>query len=110
MLEQDSKWVESTKGLRTSILMNARDIQASYIISVEDGRTIIKRAEPNEQAEFTFEGPYDTWARIGRGELDLQSAVLKGSLRFKGSITKILFYKERFMRIAEIIKQIEKEY
>jgi putative sterol carrier protein len=61
-------------------------------------------------AEFTFEGTYDSWTKVARGEVDMQSAVLKGLLRFKGSITKILTYRDRFMRIAEMLKGQANEF
>jgi hypothetical protein len=48
--------------------------------------------------------------KVASGDTDLQSAVLKGVLRFKGSITKILFYKERFLRIGAIMKSIQVEF
>jgi putative sterol carrier protein len=46
---------------------------------------------------------------VARGEVDLQSAVLKGQLKFKGSITKILMYRDRFIRVADLMKQIQTE-
>ncbi len=109
-LNSDSGWTEGTKNLKTSLLLTVTDQGASFLFDVENGKTTVKRAEPSSSAEFTFEGPYDVWMRVGKGELDFQSAVLKGSLRFRGSITKIIFYRERFLRIAEAIREIPKEF
>src|SRR5207247_7057420 len=109
-LNSDAKWQEGTKDLKTSFLLAATDQSASFSVAVENGRTTIQRVEPNFQAEFAFEGPYEVWARLARGELDFQAAVLKGSLRFRGSITKILFYRDRFTRIAEVIREVPKEF
>jgi hypothetical protein len=36
--------------------------------------------------------------------------VLKGQLRFKGSITKILMYRDRFIRVAEVMSDVPKEF
>jgi putative sterol carrier protein len=77
---------------------------------VEDGKTSIAKAEQGAQAEFSFEGTYEVWTKVAKGEVDLQSAVLKGLLKFRGSITKILFYKDRFMRIAENLRSIQVEF
>jgi putative sterol carrier protein len=111
-LAGDAKWQESTKGLKTSIRLSATDpnASASYLLKVEEGRTTIAQTDPGAQAEFSFEGAYDTWTKVAKGEVDLQSAVLKGLLKFKGSITKILFYKDRFLRIAEVIRSIPVEF
>jgi putative sterol carrier protein len=111
-LANDTKWQEGTKGLKTSIKLSSTDENnaASYLLRVEEGRTAITPSDPAAQAEFSFEGTYETWTRVAKGEVDLQSAVLKGLLKFKGSITKILFYKDRFLRIAEVIRSVQVEF
>jgi putative sterol carrier protein len=108
-LANDVKWQEGTKGLKTSIKLITTDQgnASSYMLKVEEGRTTISPSDPAAQAEFSFEGTYDTWKGLAKGEVDFQSAVLKGLLKFKGSITKILVYKDRFLRIAEVIRSIQ---
>jgi len=107
-LNSDAKWQDGTKNLKTSLLLAATDQSAGFSLVVENGKTTIHRVEPSFQAEFAFEGPYEAWTRVA--ELDFQAAVLKGSLRFRGSITKILFYRDRFIRIAEVIREVPKEF
>jgi len=111
-LANDPKWQDDTKGLKTTIRLSSNDQgnAVSYLLRVEEGKTTIAPSEQGAQAEFSFEGAYDTWTRVAKGEIDFQSAVLKGLLKFKGSITKILFYKDRFMRIAEVIRSIPVEF
>lgn len=60
--------------------------------------------------EFSFDGTYDAWTKVVKGEMDIQTAVLKGHLSFKGSITKILMYKDRFTRVAEVMSTVPKEF
>jgi putative sterol carrier protein len=110
MLASDQKWVESTKGLKTSIAFNATDVNQNYVLTVEGGTSKLEKAQPGTQTEFAFDGNYDSWVKVAKGEVDLQSAVLKGQLRFKGSITKILMYRERFLRIADLMKQIQSDF
>jgi putative sterol carrier protein len=111
-LSNDAKWQEGTKGLKTSIKLTSTEqsVASSYLLKVEDGKTSISPSEPAAQAEFSFEGAYETWTKVAKGEVDFQSAVLKGLLKFKGSITKILFYRDRFMRIAEVIRATPVEF
>ncbi len=109
-LSSDPLWQQGTKGVKSTILLTATDTSASYLLSVEAGRTTVQKVEPTAAAEFTFEGTYEVWARVARGELDFQSAVLKGLLRFRGSITKILFFKDRFLKIADVIRGLQKDY
>jgi len=110
VLAGDQKWAEGTKGLRTSIGFNAPDIGQFYVLGVDNGVSTVQKVPPGTASEFSFEGTYDSWVKVAKGEVDLQAAVLKGQLRFKGSITKILMYRERFMRIAELMKQIQADY
>ncbi len=109
-LVADPKWQQDTKGVKSTILLNAVDRSALFLLKVEDGITTIAKSEPGVTADFSFEGPYEVWTRVAKGELDFQSAVLKSQLKFRGSITKILFYKDRFTRITEVIKSVPVEF
>ena len=111
-LANDAKWQEGTKGLKTSIKLTSteQNVASSYTLKVEDGKTLISPSDPAAQAEFSFDGAYETWTKVAKGEVDFQSAVLKGLLKFKGSITKILFYKDRFIRISEVIRATPVEF
>ncbi len=111
-LANDAKWQETTKGLKTSVKLTSTEQSnaSTYLLKVEDGKTSISASEPATQAEFSFEGAYESWTKVAKGEVDFQSAVLKGLLKFKGSITKILFYKDRFLRIAELMRSIPVEF
>ena len=109
-LSQDPKWSESTRTVKTSIAFNATDVGQNYVLAVENGATTLQKVAPGTPAEFSFDGTYDTWCKVVRGEMDLQSAVLKGQLRFKGSLTKILMYRDRFIRVAELMRDVPKEF
>ena len=109
-LTADPRWAESTKTVKTSIGFNVTDIGQNYLLSVDNGTTTVQKVAPGTTAEFSFDGVYDTWCKVVKGEMDLQSAVLKGQLRFKGSITKILMYRDRFTRVAEIMRDVPKEF
>ncbi len=109
-LSQDQKWLESTKSVKTTIAFNVTDIGQNYVLTVENGVTTLLKAAAGTPVEFSFDGTYDAWTKVVRGEMDIQSAVLKGQLRFKGSITKILMYKDRFTRVAEVMRDVPKEF
>jgi len=109
-LSQDPKWSETTRSLKTSMALNVTDVGQNYVLGVDNGTTTLRKVSPGTAAEFSFDGPYDSWCKVAKGEIDLQSAVLKGQLRFKGSITKILMYKDRFLRVAELMRDVPKEF
>ena len=109
-LSKDQKWAESSKTVKTSIAFNVTDMGQHYVLAVDGGVTTLQKVQPGTPAEFSFDGPYDTWSKVVKGEMDLQSAVLKGQLRFKGSLTKILMYRDRFIRVAEVMRDVPKEF
>jgi putative sterol carrier protein len=109
-LSQDPKWTESTKTVKTSIAFNVTDTGQNYVLGVENGVTTLQKVAQGTPAEFSFDGTYDAWCKVAKGEVDIQSAVLKGQLRFKGSLTKILMYKDRFVRVAEVMREVPKEF
>lgn len=110
LLLTDQKWLESTKALKTSIAFGVTDIGQNYVLNVDGGASTLQKTSPGSQAEFAFDGTYESWVKVAKGDVDLQSAVLKGQLKFKGSITKILMYRDRFMRIADLMKQIQADF
>ena len=109
-LSQDPKWSESTKTLKTSIAFNVTDIGQNYLLGVENGATTFQKVAPGTPAEFSLDGNYESWCKVAKGEVDIQSAVLKGQLRFKGSLTKVLMYRDRLIRVAEIMRDVPKEF
>jgi putative sterol carrier protein len=109
-LSNDPKWAEASKSFRTSIAFNVTDMGLNYLLNVDSGATTFQKSGPGTAAEFSFDGAYETWCKVARGEVDIQSAVLRGQLKFKGSLTKILMYKDRFIRVAEIMREVPKEF
>jgi putative sterol carrier protein len=109
-LTQDPKWTESTKTLKTSIALNVTDIGQNYVLGVENGVTTLQKAAPGTSTEFSLDGTYDSWCKVAKGEVDLQAAVLKGQLKFKGSLTKVLMYRDKLTRVADIMRDTPKEF
>jgi len=109
-LTQDPKWVEISKNFKTSIAINSTDIGQYYVLTVDNGVTSLQKAAPGAAAEFSLDGTYDAWCKVAKGEVDTQSAVLKGQLKFKGSITKVMMYRDKFNRVTEIMGSVPKEF
>jgi len=109
-LSQDPKWTETAKNLKTSIAFNVTDTSQNYLLNVENGVTTFQKAAPGATAEFSFDGTYDVWSKVAKGEVDMQAAVLKGQLKFKGSLTKILMLRDKLNRVAEVMSAVPKEF
>jgi len=109
-LSQDQKWAETTKNFKTTIAINVTDMGQNYLLGVDNGTTTLQKVTPGTGAEFSLDGTYESWCKVAKGEVDLQSAVLKGQLRFKGSLTKVLMYRDKLTRVADIMKDTPKEF
>ncbi|MDG6913757.1 MAG: SCP2 sterol-binding domain-containing protein [Nitrososphaerota archaeon] len=109
-LAADPRWAETTKGFKTSVAFNVTDTGQNFLMTVENGVTSFQKAEQGASAEFSFDGTYDAWCKVAKGETDIQSAVLKGQLRFKGSLPKIIMYRDRLARVADVMKDVPKEF
>ena len=109
-LGQDPKWQESTKSFKTSISFGVTDKGENYLLSVESGASTFQKVPLGAPSEFAFDGSYESWCKVAKGEVDIQSAVLKGQLKFKGSLTKVLMNKDRLMRVAEVMRDVPKEF
>jgi hypothetical protein len=64
-LTSDPKWQEATKTMKSTILLNATDISSCYLVNVDSGTTTIAKVEPSTPAEFSFDGTYEVWSRLG---------------------------------------------
>ena len=93
-----------------SIAFNVTDGGQNFVLAVDNGVTTLQKAAAGTSTEFSFDGTYEAWSKVVKGDIDIQSAVLRGQLKFKGSLTKILLYKDRLTRVAEIMRDTPKEF
>ncbi len=57
---------------------------------------------PAPEAEFEISGPYEILAKVGRGEMEVASAVMTGKLKLKGNMLKAL----KMASIAERVNKV----
>jgi len=70
----------------------------------------VRGTKPDEPADFKFEGPYDVWARIGKERKDLNSLVLQGKIKFRGSIAKLIPLQGVLVRVEAVARAIPAEF
>jgi putative sterol carrier protein len=102
-VNSDQRFGAQIAGIKADILAESTDKGPSVIIHVEGGKVVARSAAPGEPAEFTFSAPYNEWVTIIRDSLDIRGEVVKGRVKFKGSMPKMLLY---FGRVSRMEKQI----
>jgi len=113
-LNRDDELTKVFAGMNTTILAVSSDKDEAFLIQVENGNISSREARPEDKAEFKFTSLYEKWEKIAKGELRVQSEVVKGGIKFTGSMPKMLLYLGKVVRmekkILNIIKSMNLEY
>ena len=109
-LNADPEWLKKASSLATKIVLTCVDRGRSFLIEAQNGVVSSQESTPDAPAEFKFEGTYDAWSALGKGEKDLQSLVLGGKIRFRGSMPRIMGLMGPLARISQVAQQVPKEF
>lgn len=101
-VNSDSRFPAVVTGISTSIIAECSDRGSAFRIQLEAGKVSVRPAQ-KDAGEFTFSAPYEEWSRIVRDGLDIRGEVLKGKVKFKGSMPKMLLYLGRVSRMEKEI-------
>ena len=104
-VNSDPRVAQSIAGIRTTILAECTDRSPSFLIRVDGGRVAVSPAPEGEASEFVFSAPYDEWTGIIRDSLNIRGEVLRGKVKFRGSMPKMLLYLGRVSRIENELTQ-----
>ena len=78
------------KGMRTTIVAESTDKGGCIMIQVRDNLVSVRPAAKDEPADFRFSAPYDEWVSIVKDDVQLRGEVVKGRVRFRGSMPMML--------------------
>src|SRR2546421_4341588 len=109
-LNADPEWSKKAGTVTAKLVLTCVDRGASFMIDIANGRVGSSAVSPDAPADFKFEGNYDAWTQLGKGEKDLQSLVLGGRIRFRGSLPKIMALTSQLNRVTQVAQQVPKEF
>lgn len=89
-LNKSPLFVPVFKGMKTRIVAESTDQGGAFVISIADGVIAVRRAEQGEPADFRFSAPYSEWVNVVRDGAELRGEVVKGKVKFKGSMPMML--------------------
>src|SRR5437867_786424 len=92
------------------IVLTCTDRNASFLLDIQNGRVAVHDVAPDVPADFKFEGTYEAWTQLGKGEKDFQGLVLGGRIRFRGSMPKVMALMGPLGRITQLAQQVPKEF
>lgn len=97
----------------SNIYLNCPDGKERFMLfSFVDGlldRFIVGEGVPPE-AEFRITGDYETFAKISRGEMGAQLALMSGKLKLKGNMVKALKLASIADRLNKMIARVDADY
>ncbi len=109
-LNDDEEWNKKSGSLNTKIIATCTDRDISVMLDIENGKVTPEDAAPEDPSDFKFEGDYAAWEKTGKGEADLQTLVMTGKMKFKGSMSKILSMMGQLNRMVAVIREMPKEF
>lgn len=109
-LNSDPEWTKKSATVTAKVMLTCADRNASFLLDVVEGKITVHDTAADAPADFKFEGNYDAWTQLGRGDKDFQSLVLGGKIRFRGSMPKIMGLMGQLSRITQVAQQVPKEF
>ena len=109
-LNEDADWAKWGKALNTKIVCTAIDVKRSFLIDIRKGRVSTKEATPDTAANYKFEGKYETWAALCKGEAELQKLIMAGKIRFTGPMPELMGLAGPLNRIVMVARSFPKTF
>src|SRR5947208_16377428 len=109
-LNADPDWGKKAAAITAKIVLTCTDRNASFLVDIQGGRVAVHDVAPDVPADFKFEGTYEAWTQLGKGEKDLQGLVPGGKIRFRGSMPKVMALMGPLSRITQLAQQVPKEF
>ncbi len=109
-LNADAEWLKKTTNQSFKSIITITDRSKSFFLDVANGKVNVNETAPDVPADFKFEGPYDSWTILGRGEKDFQSLVMAGKVKFRGSMPKVMGLMGAWNRLLKVAQGLPKEF
>ncbi len=109
-LNADAEWTKKTSSSSFKSIITITDRSKSFFLDVTGGKVAVTETAPDAPADFKFEGPYDSWVILGRGEKDFQSLVMMGKVKFRGSMPKVMGLMGQWNRLIKVAQELPKEF
>lgn len=109
-LNADAEWMKKASAASFKSVITITDRAKSFLLDVAGGKVAVTEVAPDVPADFKFDGPYDSWTILGRGEKDFQSLVMAGKVKFRGSMPKVMGLMPAWNRLIKVAQQLPKEF
>lgn len=109
-LNADSEWSRTMAGNDMRIVCSASDKKRSFLIAVKKGKVTTAEAGPDTPADYRFEGRYDTWVQLCKGEAEMDRLIQQGKIRLAGSMANVMGLMGPLNRIVLAARSFPKDF
>lgn len=109
-LNADSKWAKVMKGHDLRMVCSSTDQKRSFLIAVQSGRVTTQEATPETPADYRFEGRYESWVQLCKGEAEMDRLIQQGKIRMAGSMAEAMGFMGPLNRIVLAARSFPKEF
>ncbi len=109
-LNQDAEWSKTMAGHDMRIVCTALDTKRAFLIAVKGGVVSTAAAGPDTRADYRFEGRYETWMQLCKGEAEMDGLIQQGRIRLAGSMPDVMGLMGPLNRIVLAARSFPKEF
>jgi len=109
-LQKDPEWMKGASKVTAKLMMTVTDRNEAHLLDVQAGNVSVHPAKPDDPADFKFEAPYNVWARMGKEKKDMNSLVIQGKIRFRGSLARLMSLQGVLVRVEAVAREIHAEF
>ena len=109
-LNADAEWAKMMAGHDMRMVCTASDKKRSFLIAVKGGKVTTAAATSETAANYHFEGRYDVWVQLCKGEAEMDRLIQQGKIRMAGSMAEAMGFMGPLNRIVLAARSFPKEF
>lgn len=109
-LNADAEWGRSVAGKSFRMVCTAIDKHRSFLIAVTQGKVVASDASTETRADYRFEGRYEAWMSLCKGQAEMDRLIQQGKIRLAGSMSDLMGFMGPLNRIVLTARSFPKEF
>jgi len=109
-LNADAEWGKSMAGHTFRMVCSASDKKRSFLIAVTKGKVATSEAASDTPSDYRFEGRYDAWMSLCKGDAEMDHLIQQGKIRLAGSMSDVMGLMGPLNKIVLTARSFPKEF
>lgn len=109
-LNADAEWGKAMSSKTFRMVCSASDKKRSFLIAVAQGKVATSEASAETKADYHFEGRYESWVSLCKGEAEMERLIQQGKIRLAGSMSDVMGLMGPLNRIVLTARSFPKEF